>query len=61
MIKHETISIEGTVIYCDNEDCGKRGPQEAYDNADDVLAAAEQTGWTVDENDRDLCPKCSTK
>lgn len=56
MIKHETITIGGTVIYCDG--CGLRGHQEAYDNGDDVIDSAEREGWSLDP---DLCPECRKK
>jgi hypothetical protein len=56
-IKHETITISGTVLYCDG--CRKRGPQAAYDDAEDCLDQAEMMKWTQDENDRDLCDECS--
>ena len=57
MIKRETITVSGTVLYCDV--CEIRGPESAYDNADEVLEAAVDKGWTVDRNDRDLCSNCS--
>jgi hypothetical protein len=53
-IKRETIAIEGTVIYCDT--CHKRGPQAAYDNADEVLEVADERGWGI--GDTDVCPDC---
>ena len=40
MIKHETIHVSGTVLYCDA--CQTRGPEVAYDNVDDCLDQAEQ-------------------
>lgn len=58
MIKHETIYVDGTVIYCDR--CKKRGYQVAYDNAEDVIMAAEQQGWQVGDGP-DLCPACKPK
>ena len=54
-IKHETVSADGTVIYCD--DCRRRGPQIVGDDAQGVTGEAERLGWeTGDEGDR--CPKC---
>jgi len=60
-IKHEQIEVSGTVLYCD--DCGKRGPESAYDNIDDTMDMAAQDGWGTDpENDeRDLCSECLKK
>ncbi len=56
-IKHETIEVSGTVIYCDA--CRKRGPESAYDNISDTMDMAQQDGWTQDDNDRDLCKQCT--
>ena len=56
MIKHETITVSGTVLYCDM--CRKRGPQAAYDNPEDCAEQAEAMGWTTDERDRDVCDVC---
>ena len=56
-IKHETITVSGTVIYCDG--CNGRGPGTAYDNIDYTIDCALRMGWTQDDNDRDLCDKCS--
>ena len=56
-IRREIITVEGTALYCDR--CGSRGPQVAYDDAEGVTDAAADVGWTLDDNDRDLCPKCS--
>jgi len=55
-IKHETIEVRGTVLYCDG--CGRRGPESAYDNADDVLEQADKDKWVLGD-DRDLCPDCA--
>jgi hypothetical protein len=57
MIKHETITVSGTVIYCDG--CGKRGHESAYDNIDDTIDMAQQDGWTQSDDDRDLCDECT--
>jgi len=57
-IRKETIEVQGTVMYCD--ECGKKGPEAAYENPDEVIDAAQRGGWTQDERDRDLCPACST-
>ncbi len=57
MIRHETISVSGTVLYCDL--CKVRGPQAAYDNAEEVTEAAMDSGWTTDDQDRVVCPKCT--
>ena len=57
-IKHETITVSGTVLYCDG--CGQRGPESAYDNIDDTMDQAEQMGWTqtqLDERDKDLATR----
>ena len=59
MIKHETITVSRTVLYCDGAGCRKRGPEAAYDNADDVLDSAHRSGWTQNNDGKDLCPKCS--
>jgi hypothetical protein len=57
-VKHETITVSGTVIYCDG--CGKRGPESAYDNVSDCIDQMEIMGWTQDnKRDRDLCDECS--
>lgn len=56
-IKHETIEIAGTVMYCDG--CGRKGPIAAYDNPDEVIDCAQEGGWTND--DKDLCPDCIKK
>lgn len=58
-VKHETITVSGTVLYCDG--CGKRGPESAYDNYDDCIEQAEMDGWTQDDEDRELCKECSDK
>lgn len=58
-IKHETITVSGTVIYCD--ECGKRGHESAYDNVSDTIDMAQQDGWTQDDKERDLCKECSSK
>jgi hypothetical protein len=55
--KHQTIQVYGTVIYCD--ECGKRGPQEVGEDTEELVALAKEVGWTVDDQDRDLCPDCS--
>jgi alpha-amylase/alpha-mannosidase (GH57 family) len=59
MIKHETITVSGTVLYCDA--CRRRGPESAYDNIDDTLEQAEMMGWTLSADDRDLCDECTEK
>ena len=53
-IKHETITVMGTVIYCDA--CGRQGPVAAYDNADEVIDLSQDNGWEND--DKDYCPAC---
>jgi len=60
-IKHETIEVSGTVLYCDG--CGKRGPESAYDNVNDTMDMAAQDGWETDpeNDDRDLCSECFKK
>lgn len=58
-IKHETITLEGTVLYCD--ECDARGPQAAYDNPDEVLELGETRGWTQNDDGEDLCPTCRKK
>ena len=58
-IKHETITVSGVVIYCD--ECGERGHEEAYDNTNTLVEEAHRMGWTTDGDDRDLCPECSKK
>ncbi|HYX21406.1 MAG TPA: hypothetical protein VFA98_11235 [Thermoanaerobaculia bacterium] len=59
MIRHETITVSGTVLYCDG--CGKRGPESAYDNVSDTMDQAEMMNWTMDDDDHDLCDECSKK
>lgn len=59
MIRHETITVSGTVLYCDG--CGKRGPESAYDNVNDTMDQAEMDGWTMDDDERDLCAECTEK
>jgi len=65
MIRHETITVSGTVLYCDG--CGKRGPESAYDNISDTMEQAEMMGWEIDDDkslladDRDLCEECAQK
>lgn len=59
MIRHETITVSGTVLYCDG--CGKRGPESAYDNVSDTMDQAEMMGWKMDDDDRDLCEECAQK
>ena len=54
-IKHETITVSGTVMYCDG--CGKRGPESAYDNFDDTIDQAQMMGWLTGD-DQDLCDEC---
>ena len=56
-VKHETITVSGTVIYCDG--CGARGPESAYDNVEDCIDQMQLMGWTQDDRDRDLCKECS--
>lgn len=62
-IKHETITVSGTVLYCDG--CGKRGPESAYDNAQDTFEQAEMMGWEIgsttfgDAVEKDLCGECA--
>ncbi len=59
-IKHETITVSGTVMYCDK--CGKRGPETAYDNISDTIECAEMSGWTQnDAGDKDYCDVCSKR
>ncbi len=60
-IKHETITVSGTVLYCDG--CGVRGPESAYDNVNDTMEQAKMDGWGTDEEDdeRDLCSECLKK
>jgi hypothetical protein len=59
-IKHETIEVSGTVLYCDG--CGTRGPESAYDNISDTIDMAQQDGWQAGgDDDRDLCPACKDK
>lgn len=57
-IKHETITVSGNVIYCD--DCGKRGPESAYDNINDTYEQADMEHWILDA-DHDQCPDCAAK
>jgi hypothetical protein len=59
MIRHETIEVSGTVLYCDG--CKKRGPESAYDNVQDTWDQAEMMGWTQTDDDRDLCVECTKK
>lgn len=59
MIRHETITVSGTVLYCDG--CGKRGPESAYDNVDDTMEQAEMMNWIIDSDERDLCEECVQK
>jgi hypothetical protein len=60
-IKHESITVSGTVVYCDG--CGKRGPESAYDNISDTMEQAKMDGWDSDPEDdeRDLCSECFEK
>ena len=58
-IKHETITVSGTVLYCDG--CGARGPESAYDNVADTFEMAEMDGWDVDDEDAARCPECLEK
>lgn len=61
MIKHETIRVDGTVIYCDGKGCGARGPQVASaDDAQTVTEEAEAKGW-VTGDEGDFCPACAKR
>jgi hypothetical protein len=60
-IKYETITVSGTVLYCDG--CGARGPESAYDNINDTLEQAEMMGWETGssafgDDEKDLCVVC---
>jgi hypothetical protein len=57
MIKHESITVSGVVMYCD--ECGARGDEAAYDNTEEVIEMSRGSGWTTDNRERDLCPMCS--
>ncbi len=54
-IKHETVSTDGTRIYCDT--CRARGPYVLGEDAQGVSEEAERQGWAV-SNEGDKCPKC---
>jgi hypothetical protein len=58
-IKHETITVSGTVVYCDG--CDKRGPESAYDNVNDTMEQAQMDGWEQTDDDLDLCSDCIRK
>jgi hypothetical protein len=58
-IKHESITVPGTVVYCDG--CGKRGHESAYDNIEDTLEMAHMSGWTQNDDERDLCDDCTAE
>ena len=54
MVRHESVTVQGIVIYCDK--CKKEGPGVAYENHVDLTECAESDGWEV--GDSDLCPSC---
>jgi hypothetical protein len=66
VIRHEQISVSGTVLYCDGDECYVKGPSTPYDDADTVIEEAAREGWHLDDEDAegtmgDLCPACVAK
>lgn len=58
MVKNESITVPGVVIYCDV--CNARGPQAAYAvYPEDVIIVAKRAGWKKCADGVDLCPNCA--
>jgi hypothetical protein len=61
MVRHESVTVSGIVIYCDK--CKKEGPGVAYENHDDLTECARMDGWQIGDgcDIGDLCPDCKPK
>jgi hypothetical protein len=54
------VVVRGSVLFCDAEGCGVRGPEAPGGDDDAVLDPARDLGWTLNHagTERDFCPRC---
>jgi len=54
------VVVRGSVLFCDAEGRGARGPEAPGEDDEEVLDTARGIGWTLNHagTGRDFCPRC---